>query len=183
AHQSPELKHLLSSFISESEAAEVLASNNMSAVLLTKQINDLHALKSHGMSAEEYSKLLDILQACSQQQSAAERINRFPFPRQYASFSGVFVFIFTTLLPFSLVNDFEKNDPALVWLVVPISVLISWIFYTMEKVGDSSENPFENGLNDVPMTSICRDIEIDLKSMLREENIPDRLTPKQGILM
>jgi putative membrane protein len=53
----------------------------------------------------------------------------------------------------------------------------------MEKVGDTSENPFENGLNDVPMTSICRDIEIDLKAMLGEDPLPDRLVPRDFVLL
>jgi putative membrane protein len=36
----------------------------------------------------------------------------------------------------------------------------------MELVGDYSENPFEGLFNDVPMLSICRNIEIDLLQQL-----------------
>jgi putative membrane protein len=53
----------------------------------------------------------------------------------------------------------------------------------MEKVGDTSENPFENGINDVPMTAICRNIEIDLREMLEEEDIPQPLESRRNILM
>jgi len=53
----------------------------------------------------------------------------------------------------------------------------------MELIGDYSENPFEGLMNDVPMFSICRNIEIDLLQMLGETNVPDTVQPKNGILM
>jgi ion channel-forming bestrophin family protein len=183
ANQAIEFRDLLSKFIPQTEVDEIIDTHNICARLLTKQMDDLNAFRDEGLSSEEYVKSLDVLQALSQQQSATERINRFPFPRQYAHFSAIFVYIFILLLPFSLLNELNKNDPGMLWLMIPVSVLLSWIFYTMEKVGDSSENPFENGLNDVPMTSICRDVEIDLRSMLRETSLPDRLRPREGILM
>lgn len=46
----------------------------------------------------------------------------------------------------------------------------------MEKIGEASENPFEGGANDVPITQISRNIEIDLLEMIRE---PHSLQPKQ----
>jgi putative membrane protein len=50
-------------------------------------------------------------------------------------------------------------------------------------VGDTSENPFENAINDVPMTAICRIIETDLRDMLDEENIPAPIEAIDNILM
>jgi putative membrane protein len=61
--------------------------------------------------------------------------------------------------------------------------VIAWVFNTMEVVGDTSENPFENAINDIPMTAICRTIEIDLREMLEETAIPPALTPVDNILM
>jgi putative membrane protein len=52
----------------------------------------------------------------------------------------------------------------------------------MEKVGDNSEDPFEGRINDVPMTALCRTIEIDLRDMLDEVNLPDPVEPKDFIL-
>jgi putative membrane protein len=53
----------------------------------------------------------------------------------------------------------------------------------MEIIGDTSENPFENSINDVPMTSICRNIEIDLRDMLGETDLPKRVQAVNNILM
>ena len=48
-----------------------------------------------------------------------------------------------------------------------MSVIISWVFHTMEKIGESPENPFECSANDVPITALSRTIEIDLREMRR----------------
>ena len=45
------------------------------------------------------------------------------------------------------------------------------MFFLMEKIGDYSENPFEGSYNDIPITSISRSIEIDLRQMIDDENI------------
>lgn len=45
----------------------------------------------------------------------------------------------------------------------------SWVFFTMEGVGDASEDPFERSMNDVPMNALCRTIERDLRQMLGEQ--------------
>lgn len=69
------------------------------------------------------------------------------------------------------------------WLTVPFSALIIWVFFLMELIGDFSENPFEGTYNDVPITSISRAIEIDLREMLGETNIPAPLKAENGFLM
>ena len=70
-----------------------------------------------------------------------------------------------------------------VWLTVPVSMIIAWIFHTMEKIGESSENPFEGSANDVPITALSRTIEIDLREMLREEKLPPPISPTNNVLM
>lgn len=44
----------------------------------------------------------------------------------------------------------------------------------MERIGRVGENPFEGSANDVPISSISRGIEIDLRQMLHEpaDHIP-----------
>ena len=106
--------------------------------------------------------LTDLVNEMYTLQGKCERIKNTPFPRQYAYFSLVFTYIFVTLLPFGIVREMSRSEASLVWLTVPLAAVISWIFYTMETVGDASEDPFENFMTDVPMTALCRTIEIDL---------------------
>ena len=53
----------------------------------------------------------------------------------------------------------------------------------MEKIGDYSENPFEGSYNDVPITSISRGIEIDLREMINDTDIPKPVDNENGFLM
>lgn len=62
-------------------------------------------------------------------------------------------------------------------------MIVGWVYIMMELVGDYSENPFEGLGNDIPMLSLCRIIEIDLKEMLGESNIPPNIEAKNGVLM
>jgi putative membrane protein len=49
-------------------------------------------------------------------------------------------------------------------------------------VGEVNEDPFENRITDIPMTSMCNTIERDLKEMLGEPGIPPKLEPEKGFL-
>lgn len=51
------------------------------------------------------------------------------------------------------------------WTSIPFSVLIYRVFYTMERIGEVRENPFEGTAIYVPITTKARDIEIDLHEM------------------
>ncbi|MEM6273809.1 MAG: bestrophin family ion channel [Myxococcota bacterium] len=116
-------------------------------------------------------------------QGKCERIKNTPLPRQFAYFSSVFVRLFALLLPFGLLGLLRDWNSEWVWLAVPLSVTISWMFNTIEVVGDNSEDPFENYVNDVPMTALCRTIEIDLRQMLGEREVPESIRPVADILL
>ena len=60
---------------------------------------------------------------------------------------------------------------------------VNWVFNVIEAVGDLNENPFKNALTGVPMSAICRNIEIDLREIMSEKEVPVRLEPVNGILM
>lgn len=69
------------------------------------------------------------------------------------------------------------------WLSVPVTALIGWIYVMMEVVGDYSENPFQGMANDIPMLSLVRTIEIDLREMLGETDLPPVIKSNKGVLM
>ena len=174
----------LTRLLGEPEARAVRARGNPAAHLLLTQAVRLAELQATGrLDPLRQLQLAQLVTEGYSQQGAAERIKSFPYPRQFAHFSTLFVWIFIALLPFGLVGEFGRMGGALVWLTVPFAVLGGWVFRTMEVVGDSSENPFKGGINDVPMTAVCRGIEIDLREMLGEKDLPPRLEPVADILM
>ena len=72
-----------------------------------------------------------------------------------------------------------------VWLTIPFSIIVSWVFHTMERIGRVGENPFEGTANDIPITTMSRGIEIDLREMLDEpsDSIPKPIESKFNIQM
>lgn len=113
-------------------------------------------------------------------QSGCERIKNTPLLRQYDFFARVFMYTFITLLPFCLLADLAKLGQ--VYLVVPVSVVISFVFAIIGKVGQVNEDPFENQITDVPLTALCATIERDLLEMLDETSLPSIPEPENGYL-
>lgn len=157
---------------------------NAAAQMIDKQSQELAKLNSNGM-LEHYkqTELQRVLNEFYDYQGRAERIKKFPLPRQYGGFSFIFVCIFIFLLPLGIVGEFSKLGDVGIWLAVPFGVIVGWVYVVMELIGDYSENPFEGLINDVPMLSICRNIEIDLLQMLGETNLPPAIQAKKGVLM
>lgn len=125
----------------------------------------------------------DVLRGFYTLQGKNERIKKFPLPRQYANMSRYFVGIFIILLPFSMIPELMKLGEWGFWSSILITALIGWVYVMMEVIGDYSENPFQGMANDIPMLSLCRVIEIDLREMLGETELPPSIQAKEGVLM
>lgn len=171
-------------FLHSDEAEFLYNKSNTSSHILRKQSEHmLHLVNTGCIDTLKQVEIGNIIKDLYDQQGACERIKNYPFPRQYAFFSELFVWILAIVLPFGLIGELEKLGISFVWLTIPLSVIISWIFNVMEIVGDKSENPFEKGVNDIPMTAICRSIEIDLREMLGEKDVPGRVYAVNKIIM
>lgn len=178
------LNNILQQYCSTDEANLLKTRSNIASQMLHLQNRDIKQLKDDGvLDAIEHLELTNLVTELYNHQGGCERIKNYPFPRQYAVFSRVFVDIFVFILPFGLVGEIARISPGNEWLLIPVSLVISWIFNAMEQIGDFSENPFENAVTDVPISSICRTIEIDIKEMMNRTDIPQRLQPVDGILM
>ena len=120
------------------------------------------------------------LLALANYQGGCERIKNTPLLRQYDFFTRLFLYVFMLLLPWALVGDFARMD--LAWLMVPVSMLISFVFAILGKVGAVNEDPFENRITDVPLSALCNTIERDLREMLGETALPSKMQPENGFL-
>ncbi|ASZ11045.1 hypothetical protein KTO58_20020 [Chitinophaga pendula] len=173
----------LQPFLPEEELQYVLSKKNKATHVVSLQSKHLRELKAAGLIAPlDYIELENLLVNLYDQQGKCERIKNFPYPRQFATINQMFVRLFAFLLPFGILNEFQRLGDWMVWLAVPFSVIVGWTFLTMERVGEATENPFEGSANDVPITSMSRTIEIDLREMLDETDLPPALTPVNNIL-
>ncbi|MEM7161639.1 MAG: bestrophin family ion channel [Bacteroidota bacterium] len=170
--------------IKDKEVDMCRRAKNTATQLIRSQGEELKMLMENGMIEDfRHMEMMGTLEQLYVFQGKCERIKNTPLPRQYAHFSSIFTWIFILLLPWGLLGEFSKMGHDLSWLTIPFFVLIAWIFITMEAVGDNSEDPFEGFVNDVPMTALCRTIEIDLRDMLGEDNLPPKIQAKDGVLM
>jgi len=94
-------------------------------------------------------------------QGGAERIKNTPMPKQYDYFPQLFVQIYCLVLPLAMVSS-------LGWLTPLGSTLVGFIFLALDKIGRDLEDPFDNNVYDVPLTTICETIEMNLRQMLGE---------------
>ena len=157
---------------------------NSATQIIDAQSQSLKELRAQNIIDDfRHMDLQKILNDFYTHQGKCERVKKFPLPRQYGGMSFVFVGIFIFLLPFGLVAEFHSLGPYGAWWSIPFTVLVGWVYLMMELVGDYSENPFEGLGNDIPMLALCRVIEIDLREMLGETDLPPKIEAKNGILM
>ena len=178
----------LQPYLSESEFKEVLEYNNKQTAILYQQSHHLRRLKEKGIIWEfSFLQLEGILEELFTLQGKSERIKNFPYPRHFATLNHYFMWIFVLLIPLALVpqfaeigKEFADSHPLIsdlfVWFSIPFYILVAWIFHTMERIGRTGENPFEGTANDVPISTIARGIEIDLRQNLGEPkaDIPEQ---------
>jgi putative membrane protein len=176
-----DMKHDLVNYLSAEQLEEVLSKSNKAAQIIGLQSAQLKELLDQGLIEDfRHMELQKLLVEFYNQQGVAERIKNFPYPRQYATLNLYFIKIFVLLMPLGMLQEFDKLGE--IWLAIPFSALSGWIFTTLEKIGESTESPFEGSANDIPITAISRNIEIDLKEMFGMENIPASLKPENNIL-
>lgn len=179
-----EIKNVAGSFLTDQEVEKLATAKNAATQLIDLQSQELAVLRQEGLIDDfRHMDLQKLLNNFYTLQGKCERIKKFPLPRQYANMSFVFVGIFIFLLPFGMASEFEKLGPLGIWFSIPFTIIVGWVYLMMELVGDYSENPFEGLGNDIPMLSLCRTIEIDLREMLGESDLPEAIQPINDVLM
>lgn len=182
----------LRKFVSEDESRKILPATNRAFQILAIQGDALRKLRLDGLISEyEFLNMHAAFREFASHQGKSERIKNFPYPRQYATVNSLFIKLFCILLPFGLLAEFDKMNSMvsgalhgnMIWLVIPFSVLISWIFTSLNQVGESTENPYEGGSNDIPITQMSKTLEVDVREMLGETDLPPVPQPVNNIVL
>ena len=180
-------------FLAQDEYAVASKRTNPGVYLIGRQGQRLKELAQAGwLDSIRQATMMGVLSRLVDAQGRCERIKNTPFPRQIAYFGTVFTWIFVLLLPLAFLDVFEREAVThhfstiithrFMYTLVPFTLLISWVFFMMEKISDSSEDPFEGGVHDVPISALCRLIEIDLRQLLGETDVPPPLAPVDDVL-
>lgn len=180
----------LQQYLPAEELRYILSKKNRATQLIALQSETLAALKKAGdINNFEWKALQDAVTRLIDDQGKAERIKNFPYPRNFSSVATYLMFVFVTLLPFGLLREYDKlGDGSFlegytIWLNIPLSAIVAWVFHVLDTIGESAVNPFEGSANDVPVTQISRTIEIDMRDMLDEASLPEPIVPKNNIVL
>ncbi|RZJ98310.1 MAG: hypothetical protein EOO76_16910 [Novosphingobium sp.] len=115
--------------------------------------------------------LVDIANA----QGGMERIKNTPLPVHYRFFPTLFTHLFCILLPFGLVETLG--------LATPLgSTVAGLMFLAVLAIGDDLAEPFDNRVHDLPLSAMCRTIEIDLLEAIGDAPRPPLQADKHGVL-
>ena len=161
----------LEKYISEDDIKAIASHSNKPLALL--QLNTLHIseLKKNGkMEALGQIQLNTTLINFSNAMGMAERIKNTVFPVTYRVFLHLMIYIFVITLSIAM----GANRPL---FEVPLLLLISSGFFVLEKTATLLQDPFENKPTDTPMTSIATTIEINIKQLLKEKEVPKPIKP------
>lgn len=166
-----------SSMLADEDYARMLAADNPPNMLLQLQGEDLARARERGWASEYVLVQLDqTLVELNNIQGRSERIKKTPMPRPYSYFQRVILHVHGTLLPFAFVTE-------LGWPMIPISLAVSFVFLVLDIIGSRTEDPFENRVDDTPLSALSRTIERNLREQLGETELPPNIEPVGGVLM
>lgn len=103
-------------------------------------------------------------------QGGCERIKSTPIPFSYSALIHRIVATYCVALPFGIVAEVG-------WLTPAVVLFVSYAFYGLDAIGDEIEEPFGEEENDLPLATLSRMIEVNLRQKLGETDLPPLLKP------
>ncbi len=165
-------EHLLT----EKEFRVFCQKDNPPNYLIQLQGEDLRRAYQRGWISDfRYVQMDQTLVEFNNIQGRSERIKNTPMPRPYTYFSRIFVFLHATLLPFAFVEGLGL-------LMVPVSLAVSFVFLTLDWIGQRTQDPFDKKIDDTPLTSLSVTIERNVKEQWGDKELPENPAPVEGIV-
>ncbi len=160
-------------YISEDDVKNISTHYNKPLALLQLSTLQIAALKNNGkMDIFSQIQLNKTLANFSNSMGMAERIKSTVFPVTYRVFLHFMIYIFVITLSISLgeINPMYET---------PLLLIISSGFFVLEKTATLLQDPFENKPTDTAMTTIATNIEINIKQLLKEGDLPKPFEPNK----
>jgi putative membrane protein len=167
----------LSPYLGEKTRKSLVESKNPANQIVLELSQTFRKETGPGGRLSEYAfvQTMDLCRALTDIQGGCERIKSTPIPHSYTVLIHQVVALYVFILPFGVIDALHFLTPVAVFI-------IAYTFLGLDAVGDEIEDPFGEDLNDLPLDSIARTIEVNLREMLGDENIPELLKPTAGVL-
>jgi len=151
--------------LSADDISAVKQHRNIPLGLLQLQSEDIRAMK-HAAQLDIFSQIqLDntLIRLCDAQ-GKSERIKSTVFPPTFRMFLHFMIYMFVITLSISIRNVGSGE--------IVLLLLISAPFFILEKSASLMQDPFENRPSDTTVTAIARTIEINIRQLLKETDVP-----------
>lgn len=157
--------------IPDSEKEEIMRHNNKPLAILQRSAHDVRLARETGLIDTLMHLQLDntFVRLCDAM-GKAERINGTVFPSTYRQFLHYIIYIFVVTLSISLRNMNMIFE-------VPLILAVSAAFFLIEKSAYHLQDPFRNRPSDVSVSAIARTIEINIRQLLGEQDVPEQAKP------
>ncbi len=144
--------------MSLSEFADAQHKPNLIAKHLYKKIFILHQNKD--LTAEHLIILNDELRSFTDNCGACERIKFTPIPYSYNIFLKKMIFLYCMSLPIFFGYEFG-------YLTIVITVIVLYVFASIELIAEEIEDPFGEDENDLPLDDLCKRIKTNLTEIFK----------------
>ena len=163
-------------FLNAKEIEGYRSSQNIPNDLLLKQAGELRQFYRDGsLEVFQFVELEKTLTRLTNSMGGCERIKNTTFPKSYSLLVHLLIYVFVMFLPFGLVEV-----PAIGLIVT--SIILAFAFLLIERVSIYLQDPFNARSSDTPMLALSRTIEINIRQMLRETDLPEAKQPIDGVL-
>ncbi|CAD7338368.1 hypothetical protein SPHS6_02041 [Sphingobium sp. S6] len=138
------------------EAEAALARTNSANAVLDGIGRQINAARAKGwIDTIQQSRMESVLIDIANAQGGMERLKNTPLPMQYRFFPTFFTHLLCILLPIGLIEALG--------LATPLgSTIAGLMFLAVLAIGDDLVDPFADSPHDLPLSAMCRTIEIDL---------------------
>ncbi|TXI22840.1 MAG: hypothetical protein E6Q61_08280 [Nitrosomonas sp.] len=164
-------------FLPADDYAAVTAAKHRPLIILQQLSRDLAIARDRRWLSEYNHPFLEAqLNEFSNILGGCERIKNTPIPFSYSVLIHRIVAAYCLSLPFGLVETTGILTPVVV-------LMISYAFFELDAIGDEIESPFGLQPNDLALTAISRNIEINLLELINDADQPDVVKPVDDILI
>jgi len=143
--------------INLSQFADADHKPNLIAKSLYAKINSLYLNKD--ITGDQLIILNDELRSFTDNVGACERIKNTPIPYSYNIFLKKMIFLYIMSLPIFFASEFG-------YTTVPISIIVLYVFASIELIAEEIEDPFGEDDNDLPLDDICNKIKTNLNEII-----------------
>lgn len=152
--------------LDEEEIQDLQGQQNKALGLLQKNALAIRSLRQKNqIDALAHTQLDNTIQRLCDAQGKSERIKSTVFPVTYRLFLQATIYLFVITLSIALKDLAPLFE-------IPLLLIISSAFFLLEKSATHMQDPFENRATDTAVSSIARTIEINIKQLLNEKDIP-----------